>query len=410
MNDRQAYILQLLERFENKTASAEEVEILFEYLDDNALDPEIQASLMSRMQKYMPLQEDLDYWKNRLEGKQLAEKILALLPEKGNKPVVLQPRISFFRNFIRYAAAILLVLGPVTYFFFIQKGNDGQLASVSSKAPSAQIRDIAPGSNKAVLTLSDGSSIILDTTASGVVAEQAGTNVRKLADGRILYEYESEKNITAPLVLYNTMSTPRGGQYQLTLTDGTKVWLNAASSITFPTVFSEKERRVSVTGEVYFEVAKNPKKPFKVDINDKVEINVLGTHFNVNAYNDETSVNTTLIEGSLDVNVNGSSQRLNPGQQAQVRETNIRLVREINTQQVIAWKDGAFSFNKDNFDAVLRQISRWYDVEIVYEHGVPDRVFSGKMGRNLALSQILNFFKEIDVNLKIQGNKIIVMK
>jgi len=405
MNNSNAHIIQLIKKFEDKSASHEEVEMLFQYLNDgDSRDEVIHGYLEKRMSEFVPLQEDMDYWKQRLSENKIVESILPQMVSEPDKSV---RRNHFFHYFLRYAAAILVAVLTIAYFTVkFDKKNDRSSSGIVQRRIEKP-HDVAPGGNKAVLTLADGSSIKLDTTTEGVLARQAGILVQKVAEGSISYK---EGRTAVETSLMNTMSTPRGGQYQLTLSDGTKVWLNAASSITFPTAFTGKDRKVFVTGEAYFEVAKNPSKPFKVLLKDGVELNVIGTHFNVNAYSDETSVNTTLIEGALNVNISEQSQRLLPGEQVQVSQTNIRLLKEIDVEQVMAWKNGAFSFKKDNLHAVLRQISRWYDVEVVYDKDVPERVFSGKMGRNLALSQILKFLKDINVNLKQEGKKIIVMK
>ena len=407
MDNSHPHIIRLIKKFEDKTASHEEMEVLFEYLKDGgSQDEAIRGYLEKRMSEFVPLQEDIDYWQHRFSENKTVEGILPV-PQMVSEPAKSVRPNHFFHYFLRYAVAILVTVLTIAYFTVkVDKKNDRSSSGIVQR-PIEKPHDIAPGGNKAILTLADGSSIILDTTTEGVLARQAGTMVQKIADGSISYK---EGMTVAEASVMNTMSTPRGGQYQLTLVDGTKVWLNAASSITFPTAFTGKDRKVFVTGEVYFEVAKNPSKPFKVEIKDGVELNVIGTHFNINAYSDETSLNTTLIEGALNVNVNERSQRLLPGEQAQVRKTNVRLVKEIDVEQVMAWKNGAFSFKKDNLHAVLRQIARWYDVEVIYDQGVPERVFSGKMGRDLALSQILKFLKDINVNLKLEGKKIIVMK
>lgn len=407
MDNSHAHIIRLIKKFEDKTASHEEMEVLFQYLKDGgSQDEAIRGYLEKRMSEFVPLQEDMDYWQQRFSENKIVEGILPV-PRMESEPDKSVRRNHFFQYFLRYAAAIIVTVLTIAYFTVkLDKKNDSPSSGVVQR-PIERPHDVAPGGNKAVLTLADGSTIILDTTTKGVLARQAGIMVQKVADGSISYK---EGRTAVETSVMNTMTTPRGGQYQLTLADGTKVWLNAASSITYPTAFTGKDRTVFITGEAYFEVAKNPSKPFKVLVKGDVELNVIGTHFNVNAYSDETSVNTTLIEGALNVNVNEQSQRLLPEEQAQVQKTNIRLLKEIDVEQVMAWKNGAFSFKKDNLHAVLRQIARWYDVEVIYDQGVPERVFSGKMGRDLALSQILKFLKDINVNLKLEGKKIIVMK
>jgi ferric-dicitrate binding protein FerR (iron transport regulator) len=222
-------------------------------------------------------------------------------------------------------------------------------------------------------------------------------------------------------IAYNKMTTPRGRQFQLVLPDGTKVWLNAASSIKYPTAFVEGERRVELVGEAYFEVAKDAGKPFFVTINDKTEVQVIGTHFNVNAYPDEDIIHTTLLEGAVRVNSSFGTGFLNPGDQASVvREGyvhqkgdpkwNLR-VTAVNTQQFVAWKDGVFDFGyANNLQTVMRQLARWYDVEVVYEKNVPNVEIWGKMQRNLTLVQLLKVLKGMELNFRLEeGRRLVIM-
>jgi len=207
------------------------------------------------------------------------------------------------------------------------------------------------------------------------------------------------------------MSTPKGGQYQLTLQDGTKVWLNAASSITYPAAFVDRMRRVKVKGEVYFEVAKNKTKPFIVDIDGGSSVEVLGTSFNINAYSDEDNSRTTLLEGSVRVVGPGSnSVMLKPGQQAVVGSgTGVSMRSDIDTEEVMAWKDGYFEFDGASLETVLRQLARWYDVEIDYGGHVPAKTFIGEIPRDASLSVVLNVLEKTGVHFRIQGRNIVVL-
>lgn len=407
MNKDNTYILELLKRFEEKKISAGELDALFDYLKDESNDNAVKEYVQRQLYEYTPPENDIEYWRERLAQNRPPGIIPPFIPNqlkalKGGKPNL------FRRHFLKYAAAAVIILAPVSYFLTTYRSSDNAGKLVEHQTQLAAQTDKAPGTNRAVLKLSDGTTISLDNSNNGVLANESGTVVKKTGDGSL--SYKSSETQAKPLVLYNTLVTPQGGQYQITLADGTKVWLNAASSISFPTAFTQGERKVYITGEVYFEVAKNEKMSFKVSVNDEVQINVLGTHFNINAYSDAASINTTLIEGSLNVHNSKSSQRLIPGEQACVKKEGIQLLKDVNIEKVISWKNGAFSFEKDNLDEVIRQIARWYDVGIKYEKNVPQRTFSGKMGRNLSLSQVLKLLNGIDIKVKLEGNNIIVMK
>ncbi len=265
--------------------------------------------------------------------------------------------------------------------------------------------DVLPGSDKATLTLADGSTIVLDEAQNGILAQQGNSKIIKL-DGRLSYD-PTNKNYTE--IIYNTIVTPKGGQYQLELPDGSQVWLNATSSIHFPTSFIGTERRIEITGEAYFEIARNPNMPFIVTVNN-AEVQVLGTHFNVNAYNDEDNVKTTLLEGSVKFVNDGNINILKPGQQAQLtKEGTIKVVSNVDVDEVVAWKNGMFDFENAGIETVMRQLSRWYDVEIEYK-GKTDDLFIAEMRRNIKLSDALMALELTGkVKFDIQGKKIIVL-
>ena len=265
--------------------------------------------------------------------------------------------------------------------------------------------DVSPGGDKAILTLADGSSIVLDDAQNGTLTQQGSSKVIKLG-GKLMYD---PTNKDAKEIVYNTISTPNGGQYQLELPDGTLVWLNAISSIHFPTSFVGKERRVEVKGEAYFEVAKNREMPFIVTVNN-AEIQVLGTHFNINAYADEDDVRTTLLEGSVKFVHGVNTNTLKPGQQSQLSTDGItKIVSNVDVEEVVAWKNGMFDFENAGIETVMRQLSRWYDVEIEYK-GKTDDLFIAEMRRNIKLSDALKALELTGkVKFEIQGKKIIVM-
>ncbi|MND48931.1 fec operon regulator FecR [compost metagenome] len=281
---------------------------------------------------------------------------------------------------------------------------------------SVQAVDIAPGGNKATLTLADGRKINLNEAVNGTLAEQAGIKITKTEDGMLVYSVNKQDVNNAQLTVeHNIIQTPKGGQYQVNLSDGTKVWLNAASSIRYPNLFKGKERKVEITGEAYFEVAKNAKMPFKVLVNNQSEVEVLGTHFNINGYLDEETVRTTLIEGSVRVSSLSPTIKshqttiLKPGQQSQINKVSGDInVAPADIEEAVAWKNGDFIFKKQPLTQILKAISRWYSVEIEYEtNQLSQQTFSGVISRSKNLSAVLEILESTDqISFKIEGNKI----
>lgn len=329
----------------------------------------------------------------------------AATQEENIEAAPIAHRIHFLKtSWFRYAAAVVLVAGVSAIWWEISRSARNDEAVVTT-VPKNQ--DIQPGSNKAVLTLADGSTIVLDHAANGNLAKQGNASVVKLSNGQLAYKVGS--GLSREMV-YNSMRTPRGGQYRLTLPDGSTVWLNAASSIRYPTVFTDSERRVEVTGEVYMEIAKNAKQPFIVKANG-TEIRVLGTSFNINAYEDEGAMRTTLIEGSVKViaiNNNHLATVLKPGEQCSLVEGQWSVV-DGQSEAALAWKNGYFQFDKASIPAVMRQLSRWYDLDIHYAGAVPDRLFKGKLQRSLPLSGILNVLEKTGLHVKLEGKSLIVL-
>ncbi|RNL51179.1 FecR family protein [Pedobacter jejuensis] len=307
------------------------------------------------------------------------------------KKVIIWPRIA--------VAASLLLFICFGAYFFTSKSNKTRLLSVQ------QTHDIAPGNNKAILTLANGEKIAIGSTKTIALAFQGNTRIDIGAANEVTYHTDrSQPNNT---IQYNTLTTPRGGQYPLTLSDGTKVWLDAASSITFPVSFTGDSREVRITGQVYFEVAHNPKKPFKVRTNDEI-VEVLGTHFNINTYPDEPASKTTLFEGSVKIITQGSHKFLKPGQQAEVSAGQIGVVDHADVDEALAWHNGLFQFNDADIQTVMRQLSRWYDVDISYEGKITNRRFSGKIQRNISALKLSDILSYKEINFRIEGKKIIV--
>lgn len=334
------------------------------------------------------------------ELEQATDRIWAGLPIHEKSQLKLWPRITG-------AAAVLLILSAGLYFF---NPATHQPALLAQKEHTPQI---LPGGNKATLTLANGQKITLDGADNGQLAEQAGIIITKTKDGQLVYTVANQGTSTVERqTVMNTIATPKGGQYQINLPDGTKVWLNAASSLRYPTVFTGTERRVSLTGEAYFEVAKvQPAKSFSVNSPTQT-VEVLGTHFNINSYADEQAVKTSLLEGSVKVTAQtGTSESvfLKPGQQAILlgNQLNVNLS---DTEEAIAWKNGMFSFKDADLQTVMRSVARWYDVEVNYEGNLPGRQFSGEIHRNINLSEVLDILSFFKVHFRIDGKKITVTK
>ena len=316
-------------------------------------------------------------------------------------------RVHFLRNpWLRYAAAIIIIVGVAVYFWKSQPKKETTVAATTK-----QVRtDVEPGRDGAILTLADGRQLVLDSLGNGIIATQNGAKV-VLNNGAL--SYDQNGNVSTDII-YNTMHTPKGRQFQLVLPDGTKVWLNAASSITYPTQFIGTERRVEIKGEAYFEVTKNTSMPFKVTIPQGGEVKVLGTHFNINAYDDEPAIKTTLLEGAVKVIQSAIGNRqsaiLKPGEQAVFIADSRFTIHDADIEQVLAWKNGLFNFNGYDIKAVMREIGRWYDLDIVYEAEPEPEEVMGELQRNLTLSQVMKILQRIHVKYRIEGRQLIVMK
>lgn len=286
------------------------------------------------------------------------------------------------------AAAAIFMVGSFATVLYLDKAAPEKVQVLTYK------NDVKPGGNKAILKLADGSELVLDGATKATFAHQEGLNIARISDGQLAFDKQPKGAQTdSGTPKYNTISTPKGGQYRVILPDGTKVWLNAISSIRFPSYFSAGERRVEITGEAYFEVSKNKQMPFRV-ISGQQVLEVLGTKFNINAYTNEPQINTTLAEGSIRLNrINTSeSSILKPGEQAQLKTGNSRLAAKIvaaDLDEALAWKNDAFVFNDMPITEIMQQIERWYDVELVYSGAKPDLRFTGIIPRNSNLSTFL---------------------
>jgi transmembrane sensor len=338
--------------------------------------------------------ENLDLSEEKIQ--EISKKIWLNLPKQ---PLKLIKRLQFTRL---AAAAAVLVFVLTGLYFIIDSQNHQQVAVKYTK-------DLLPGSNGAILTLSNGKKVILNNAGIGTIGNEGDAVINKTANGEIVYSTLAVNG----LITYNIMATANGGQYHLVLSDGTNVWLDAASSIKYPTVFTGNERKVEITGEVYFEVAHNAAKPFRV-ITQKQTVEVLGTHFNINAYNNEPAIKTTLLEGSVKVTDNTRTITLVPGEQAQVKpgtdDNEIQVIDNVYTDEVVAWKNGLFQFNKASIESIMRQMARWYDVDISYNNNkIPSKTFTGNISRKSNASQFLQILSYTGLHFEITGKKIIVI-
>lgn len=318
-------------------------------------------------------------------------------------------------------AAAIVVLVCIPVYYYIIKASTPK-AVVQARKQSAPKNDALPGGNKATLTLADGTVVDLDNAANGTLSEQNNTTITK-KDGALKYEPaigNPQSAINA--VAYNLLSTPTGGQYFLELPDGSKVWLNAASSIRYPTAFRGKERLVELTGEAYFDIKKNQNIPFRVhfispskDGGDREGmIEVMGTQFNVNAYHDEGIIRTTLLEGKIKMVSDQQTAILKPGQQAQIKNTSlgngqIRVSDDVDTEEAIAWKNGLFYFDNVDIQAIMRQLARWYKVQVIFKGKIPARRFAGQVSRNSNLSQVLRILELSKVHFTVEGDVVTVL-
>jgi len=400
--DRLSY---LLNQYAAGLAAQEEVAEMFELLKDAENDEVLQSLVMNERYRVEP-ETNLPQHKWDAMWNALQEQTA----ENKNTPV-----ISFNWSRLAAAAVLLILVSTGIYFFWNNTKSNPLPAQHLSKANN---NDIAPGGNKAVLTLANGATITLDSAQNGLLAQQGNTRIIKLDDGQLVCN--TGKQADGELT-YNTISTPRGGQYQMLLPDGSKVWLNASSSLRFPLFFLSNERRVELSGEAYFEVAHktgaNGKKiPFIVHVNTAssikgMDVEVLGTHFNVMAYQDEQSIKTTLMEGKVNVHQDGITKSLVPGKQAVVDNiTHAMKVTDANVALAAAWKDGMFRFKETGIKELMRQVQRWYDVEVEYRTSSNGQDYTGIVSRSQNVSAVLKMLEATGtVHFKIEKSKIIVL-
>ena len=378
--------LEILNKYNQGKASEQEIEMLHAYYD--LFDAE-----QNVLEQMAANQRD-----------DVKQQIAASIAAQMHLTPVKKPTFSLNIKWLAAAAVLVLVFSVGILLF----NNEETKQNLDERQAAAVV--IKPGSNQAILTLADGSTIGLNEKGNGVIVQRAGLKVIKSLDGQVQYESDGE---AAPSI--NTIATPRGGQYQLVLEDGTKVWLNAASSIKFPTHFAGSQRAVDITGEVYFEVAKNKNMPFIVRTQNQ-QIEVLGTHFNVNSYTDEAKETTTLLEGSVKVAKLkngavqvGASKIISPGQEASLTSADKAIsVNPADLEAAVSWKNGYFKFDKADIQTVMRQISRWYNVDVKYNGEISADLFVGKIKRTEDIAGVLRILELSKINTSVKGRTIVI--
>lgn len=399
MSELYARLDYLFNSYYNGTATQAERDELFEIINSSATDAELAALIHHAWDSL----DDQGPLFDRSKSEDMLTRILRTNTEQTAQLPIKNNNLPWRK--LGVAASLLFLVGFGAYIYSNQKKQAVTKKTIAQTRPK---NDVLPGGNKAVLTLANGKTITLDSAQNGLLAQQGTTKINKTRNGQLVYKAGS--NIDADALAINTVSTPRGGQYQLVLSDGSKVCLNSASSLSFPTRFTGKTREVTITGEAYFEVAKNPQMPFRVK-SDNTTVEVLGTHFNIMAYNDEAEMKTTLLEGSVKITNGTASGMLKPGQQAVLNKAGrLKVLNDVDVDDEIAWKDGIFQFRDAGIDAIMRQAARWYDVEVAYEGKIPQREFTGRISRNVKASELMNMLGYAGVKFKIQDKRITIQQ
>jgi transmembrane sensor len=426
----QSRLQYLMQRYCDNTATPAELQELSDYIRQSPEDDLFAAVMQEQLQQHALYGIELKRYE------QIADQVIEAGKRRRSEEDSPQPEIRRIPKWIWAAACLLLVASAVFYFLREQPGTTRIIKTVTTPP-----QQIPPGKNGAILTLADGTTVLLDSLGNGKIASQQGTDV-VIKAGSLRYANADKNNRE---VAYNTLSTPRGRQFQILLSDGTAVWLNAASSIRYPVVFSDTQRVVEIIGEAYFEVATRrlpakggggKKIPFKVIIPSQpggiggATIEVLGTHFNVNAYSNEPAVKTTLIEGAVRVTQNAERETLNakpvtqkakreiilkPGEQAIAASHSPRhgghaltIDHSPDLEKVMAWKNGVFDFTDETLQDVMKQLERWYDIDVQYEKHIPAIRFYGKMTKHISLNDLLIILEKSKVHFQIEGRTLIV--
>jgi hypothetical protein len=391
----------LFKKYYNKTASQQEIRELFELLKSSSDD-----ELTELMRKEWEDQENED----PIFSLEMSENILKNILSAVEDEKAQTEDSVFIRNFtwpifyksLSAAAAIFILLGIGLYFRSSLNPNPGtQIASVQIN------QDALPGVNKAILILGNGQKIILDSLSNGPIAKTENFEVNKTENGQLVYHAFDKNHKNARTEDINTLVTPRGGEYRITLPDGSKVWLNATSSIKFPGVFKGNIREVELKGEAYFEIAKNSAMPFRVRSNG-AQIEVIGTHFNVKAYGNEKRMKTTLVEGSIKITAGNFSHLLKPGQQAILTKGELKVLDNVDIEEQVAWKNGLFIFKDATIEEVMSQVASWYDLNVSFEGKIPEKLLTGKVSRSVNSTEFMNLLNYAGVKFKITGKNIVI--
>lgn len=398
----QQSLRELLEKYLSESLSSEEQTLFRKMLEEKGYEGELELLVEEYINDRQLVGEEDDVLKKKSFAR-LENEMHRMAAKTDTGSVI---KMKWFRK-AGWAAAVILLAGAGTWFWYQEKEKNGtKTASLpADKAVPVAAAGIAPGGNKAILTLADGTKILLDSASNGTLASQGKTQILKTGNGELVYEGNGRSREN----MINTISTPAGGQYQVVLPDGTKARLNAGSSITFPAAFNDRSREVSITGEVFLDVARNARQPFVVKANN-TDITVLGTSFNINAYKEEPLIRTTLLEGSVMVNAGGRPLTLKPGQQAAVSagKSTVTLVEHPDMDKVLAWTNGLFNFEGSGLQEVMRQLEHWYDITVAYEGKLPAITFKGKMYRNVNLADVLEMLQEMGFQFKLEGKRLVV--
>lgn len=394
-----AQIIDLWKRFFRGDLNSGEKEVLAQWIEESAEEADLDNLLEMTWQAFdysdrVPEESAREMLSNIQAGIKNVKQVSTVVLMKRRLPGFL------------VAASLIFILGVALYLLLFHKPvKSDQVAGQVTKAKDVQ----APATNKAMITLADGSTIALDSLKTGVLVLPGNIKLIKLADGKIVYDLGD--GTVSGSMQYNTIVNPKGSKVlEIALSDGSHVWLNTGSSITYPVVFLGNERRVNINGEAYFEVSHDTKKPFFVS-KGNMGVRVLGTHFNIHAYDDESNMAVTLLEGSVEVSNEKSKLIIKPGQQAIVTQGSGMIDnRTVSLDQVMAWKYGLFSFNHDDLKSVMNELERWYDVDVEYDKAIPEMEFGGELQRNLNLSQVLKALEKSNVHFRIVGRKIIVLR
>jgi transmembrane sensor len=335
---------------------------------------------------------------NENESSELSETDLSDAKEMFRRrvsPVLKRDRASLWPRMIAAAAVVIII--SIGIHFYRNSGDSKTFVNTESRG------DVDPGGNKATLTLANGSKISLTNASNGELARESGISIVKTADGQVIYKIMQKEGSVDPLS-YNKIETPVGGQYQVNLPDGSKVWLNSSSSIRYPVRFTGGERKIEITGEAYFEVSHDASMPFRV-VSAKQTVEVLGTSFNIMAYTDEMATSTTLIHGSVRVSQGEKSKVISPGQQTSVNDENINI-KEADVEEAMAWKNGYFIFKSEDIHSIMRKISRWYNVKVEYNGDEIGKVFGGKISRSRKVSEVLKMLESTgSLHFKLMPNE-----